>query len=100
VVVVGEIDANWSLPLQTGGWECVPFAPGVEGDIVIVTNPEPGFQVDGRTVIALADPVDFERCTALLKSGVADIVSTPVDPAQLLKKIDRVMRRKRRGGHE
>lgn len=100
VVVVGEIDGNWSLPLQTGGWECVPFALGIEGDIVIVTNPEPGFLVDGRTVIALADPVDFERCTALLKSGVADIVSTPVDPAQLLKKIDRVMRRKRRGGHE
>lgn len=100
VLVVGDIDSNWSLPLQTGGWECVPFSPDIQGDVIILTNPEPDFLVDGRTVIALADPEDFERCTALLKSGVTDIVSTPVDPAQLLKKIDRAVRRKRRGGHE
>jgi len=99
-LIIGEIDPQWGMPLMAAGWTCVSPPTDIEPDVVILTIPEPGFLVRDRTVVAIADTSEFERCTALLKSGVADIVSTPVEPSELLKKIERAVRRKRRGRTE
>lgn len=99
--VIGESDSAWTTPLAASGWRCEAFS-GQSVDLVFVADPEfdfdtSGLETDDLVVLAAADATDFDRCTHLLKTGVTDVVPTPLKPSKLLKKIERAARKIRRG---
>ncbi len=97
VAVLGTPDPAWLVPLQSSGWVCHPAEDAEAPEALIVTDSSLNFSVGDIPVLVLAELSDFEKSTSLLKLGVSDVVGIPVDPAQLLKKLERAVRKKRRG---
>ncbi|MCX7809180.1 MAG: hypothetical protein N2515_11295, partial [Deltaproteobacteria bacterium] len=54
-----------------------------------------GWSAMGVPVLSSADPSDQARISGLLRAGVSEIVSRPVKVEELLKKLERAIRKQR-----
>lgn len=107
VGIVGEIEEDWRMALGSAEMGCrqVP-RDGTEDiefgvDVVFVPDADPdviGNVEELGPVLAGADPSDLEGATALLRTAAVDVVTQPVEAAELVEKVERVWRKQMRRG--
>ena len=100
VAWVGEVDEALALGLAVNGFEALPADAPTLGRVVFA----PGASLEtlaalvaaGRPVVTDVPSGDLDGITARLRVGVAEVVSRPVRPEELARKLQRALRRRPR----
>ena len=101
VGVVGDIEHPWRISLSAAGFQPVQIEEAEASTYPIVFYPTDDSEtiktIAGETTLIIASEIsDVGQVTELLKAGAYDVVKRPIDPADLVKKIERAWRKRSR----
>lgn len=102
VAWVGALDVAVETTLAANGIEAVEALDGIPSDVAAAFVPGASLAsieelvVTGIPLIADAPAGDVDRLTALLRLGVAEVCPVEAGPAELARKLTRVIRRSER----
>ena len=101
VGIVGEIDKNWRISLSAAGFRPTEIEVSELEHYPIVFYPQDDIETIDRiskltTVIVATAESDMSFLTELLRAGAHDVVKRPIDPPDLVKKLERAWRKSSR----
>jgi hypothetical protein len=103
VGVVGAVDEKLVLGLLVHGWRTqrvTTVADARNYDLLLLCEPRPESVRQwvgvGPSVVAAIDTVSFEGLTQYLQLGVDEVVTTPIEAAEVVLRLKRALRKRAR----